>query len=218
MVEIAASATALAEVGEPAHGIERPDFEVVPRIGLMIAGVAAVLLIIAIAVNKLWPLEFLHVAAGAGWTIIDLFLGLVLGPIMGRMSLPARVEFTTKLMPKMVVIMPVVVTLTLAAGWQLSTNLGTNLICLGMAAAFPSFPIRFSFELVVASMIVVGVMAVIALGLLEPANIAVLIELKKPRPNPEVIEKLMKRFVYSAGVLGIMQIATLVIMTKLRTG
>ena len=33
-------------------------------------------------------------------------------------------------------------------------------------------------------MIVVGVMAVIALGLLERANIAVLIELKKPRPNP----------------------------------
>jgi hypothetical protein len=206
MVEIAASAPALAEVGEPAHGIERPDFEVVPRIGLIIAGVAAVLLIIAIAVNKLWPLEFLHVAAGAGWTIIDLFLGLILGPIMGRMSVPARVEFTTKLMPKMVVIMPVVVTLTLAAGWQLSTNLGTNL------TAFPNH------DWVVASMIVVGVMAVIALGLLEPANIAVLVELKKPRPNPEVIEKLMKRFVYSAGVLGIMQIATLVIMTKLRTG
>ena len=37
---------------------------------------------------------------------------------------------------------------------------------------------------VVASYIVVGVMAVIALGLLEPANIAVLVELKKPRPNP----------------------------------
>jgi len=206
MVEIAASPPALADVGEPVQGIERPDFEIVPRIGLMIAAVAAVLLIVAIAVNKLWPLEFLHVAGGAAWTIIDLFLGLVLGPIMGRMSVPARVEFTTKLMPKMVVIMPVVVTLTLAAGWQLSTNLGTNL------TAFPNH------DWVVASMIVVGVMAVIALGLLEPANIAVLIELKKRRPNPEVIEKLMKRFVYSAGVLGIMQIATLVIMTKLRTG
>jgi hypothetical protein len=67
-------------------------------------------------------------------------------------------------------------------------------------------------------MIIVGVMSVIALGLLEPANIAVLIELKKPRPNPEVIEHLMKRFVYSAGVLGVMQIATLVIMTKLGAG
>jgi hypothetical protein len=64
-------------------------------------------------------------------------------------------------------------------------------------------------------MIVVGVMAIVALGLLEPANIAVLIELKKPRPNPQVIERLMKRFIYAAGVTGLMQVATLVIMTKL---
>ena len=68
---------------------------------------------------------------------------------------------------------------------------------------------------IVASFIVVGVMAVLALGLLEPANIAVLFELKKPRPNPAVIERLMKRFIYCAGVLGVMQVATLVIMTKL---
>ena len=70
----------------------------------------------------------------------------------------------------------------------------------------------------VASFIVVGVMSVIALGLLEPANIAVLFELKKPRPNPEVIERLMKRFIYCAGILGAMQVATLVIMTKLASG
>ena len=64
-------------------------------------------------------------------------------------------------------------------------------------------------------MIVVGVMAVLRSGLLEPANIAVLVELKKRRPNPEVIEQLMKRFIYCAGILGLMQVATLVIMTKL---
>jgi hypothetical protein len=45
-----------------------------------------------------------------------------------------------------------------------------------------------------------------------------LTELKKPRPNPQVIERLMKRFVYSAGVLGVLQIATFVIMTKLGAG
>jgi hypothetical protein len=61
-------------------------------------------------------------------------------------------------------------------------------------------------------------MSVIALGLLEPANIAVLVELKKRRPDPTVIERLMKRFIYSAGVLGVMQVATLVIMTKLAAG
>jgi hypothetical protein len=71
---------------------------------------------------------------------------------------------------------------------------------------------------VVASFIVVGVMAVIALGLLEPANIAVLTEMKKPQPNPAVIERLMKRFIYTAGVTGLMQVATLVIMTKLAAG
>jgi hypothetical protein len=183
--------------------LEVPKFNIVPRAGVAIASVVLALVVVAIAVNKLWPLEFFHVAGGAAWTIIDLFLGLVLGPIMGSMSIPARIEFTTKLMPKMLVIMPVVVTMTLAAGWQLSTKLGTNLT---------SYP---DHGWVVASFIVVGVMSVLALGLLEPANIAVLVELKKPRPKPEVIEQLMKRFIYCAGVLGAMQIATLVIMTKL---
>jgi hypothetical protein len=194
--------TALPE-GAPPEGVTRPDFEIVPRVGLIIVAITMVLLIVAIAVDKLWPLTFFHVAGGAAWTIIDLFLGLILGPIMGRLSVPARVEFTTRLMPKMVLIMPTVVTMTLAAGWQLSTKMGTNL---------SSYP---QHGWVVASMIVVGVMSVIALGLLEPANIAVLVELKKRRPRPEVIEKLMKRFIYCAGILGLMQVATLVIMTKL---
>jgi hypothetical protein len=174
--------------------------------GLPIVAVALGGLIVAIAVNKLWPLEFLHVVFGSAWTIIDLFLGLVLGPIMGRMPVPARVEFTTRLMPKMVLIMPTVVTITLAAGWQLGSLLGT----------VDSSYIHHGW--IVASYIVVGCMAVIALGLLEPANIAVLVELKKPRPNPAVIERLMKRFIYTAGILGVMQVATFVIMTKVATG
>jgi hypothetical protein len=33
-----------------------------------------------------------------------------------------------------------------------------------------------------------------------------------------VIERLMKRFLYCAGVLGVMQVATLLIMTKLASG
>lgn len=202
MAEVAAPPLIGAEPGPPAaaRGL---DFEIVPRKGLAIVAIVMALLIAAIAADKLWPLEFFHVAGGAAWTIIDLFLGLVLGPIIGRMSIPARVEFTTKLMPKMLLIMPTVVTATLASGWQLSSYLGTNL---------SSSP---NHGWVVASFIVVGVMAILALGLLEPANIAVLVELKKPRPNPEVIERLMKRFIYCAGILGVMQIATLVIMTKL---
>jgi hypothetical protein len=189
---------------EPEHPpVQVPQFNIVPRVGLAIGLALIALTVVAIAVNTRWPLEFLHVSGGAAWTIIDLFLGLILGPIMGMLSPPARVEFITRLMPRMVVIMPTVVTITLAAGWQLSTKLGTNLT-------------SYSHHgWIVASFIVVGVMSVLALGLLEPANIAVLFELKKPRPRPEVIERLMKRFIYCAAALGAMQIATLVIMTRL---
>jgi hypothetical protein len=190
----------------PSPGLTIPEFEIVPRVGLAIAGVVAALLIAAIAVDALWPLMFLHVVAGASWTIVDLFFGLVIGPIMGRLSPPARIELSAKLMPKMVVLMPTVVTVTLAAGWQLSTKLHTNL---------SSYPLH---SWVVASFIVVGVMSVLALGLLEPANIAVLVELKKRRPNPAVIERLMRRFIYCSVILGLMQLATFVIMTKLATG
>jgi hypothetical protein len=183
--------------------IQIPQFNIVPRVGLVLSAILIAGVVAAVATNSRWPLDFFHVAGGAAWTILDLVLGFVLGPIMGAMTIPARIEFLTKLMPKMLVIMPTVVTVTLAAGWQLATKLGTNLT-------------SYSHHgWIVASFIVVGVMAVVALGLLEPANIAVLIELKKRRPNPAVIERLMKRFIYAAGILGAMQVATLVIMTKI---
>jgi hypothetical protein len=183
-----------------------PDFQIVPLRGLPIVAAVLIALIAAIAANKLWALEFFHVAFGALWTSVDLFLGLVLGPILGRLSIPARIEMTTRLMPKVLLIMPTLVTVTLAAGWQLGRYMGT---------------VDSDYRLhgwIVASYIVVGVMAVIALGLLEPANVAVLFELKKRRPDPVVIQRLMKRFIYTAGIIGAMQVATLVIMTKVATG
>jgi len=79
-------------------------------------------------------LAFFHFVGGAAWTIIDLFLGFVLGPIIGKLSVPARVEFTTRLMPKMVLIMPTVVTMTLAAGWQLGFTSAPS------SRAFPTTP------------------------------------------------------------------------------
>jgi len=184
----------------------RPAVQIVPVKGLPVVGAVVVGLIVAIATNSHWALDFFHVAGGALWTAIDLFLGLVLGPIMGMMSIPARVEFSSRLMPKMLLLMPTLVTMTLGSGFQLARKLGN------LSAGYPNH------NWLLASYIVVGVMAVIALGLLEPANIAVLFELRKPHPNGERIQRLMKVFIYTAGVTGLMQIATLVIMTKLASG
>jgi hypothetical protein len=195
---------AVAQQAAPAHvaADDRP-VEILPVKGLPAVGVIVACLIAAIGTNSHWALDFFHVVGGGIWTALDLFLGLVLGPILGRLSIPARIELTKKLMPKMVLIIPTLVTMTLAAGFQLARYNGM----LNTAYSQHAW--------VVASFAVVGVMAVIAIGLLEPANIAVLFELRKPEPNPAVIEKLMKRFIFTAGITGVMQIATLIIMTHL---
>ena len=160
-------------------------------------------LVVAIASNSLWALTFFHVAGGGLWTSIDLFLGLIIGPILARLSVQSRIDFTVRFMPKMILIMPTLVAMTLGAGFQLARHLGN------LDAAYPHH------GWLVASYIIVGAMAVIALGLLEPANLAVLFELKKPRPNGERVGRLMKIFIYTAGITGLMQIATIVIMTFL---
>ena len=183
----------------------RPQVQVVPLKGLPIVAAAVLFVIIAIAGNWLWALTFCHVVGGGLWTAIDLFVGLIVGPILGRLSVPARAEFTARFMPKMVLIMPTLVVMTLAAGFQLALQLG-NLA--------PSNP---NHAWLVVSYCVVGVMAVIALGVLEPANIAVLFEMRKREPDGAVIAKLMKRFIYTAGVTGLMQVATLIIMTRVAT-
>jgi hypothetical protein len=112
-------------------------------------------------------------------------------------------EFSARFMPKMLVLMPTLVLCTMASGWQLGHHLGFT----------DSSYFRHGW--IVASYAVVGVMSVIALGILEPANLAVLFELKKKRPNGELIGRLMRRFYYTAGVIGAMQVATLIILTRL---
>ncbi len=109
------------------------------------------------------------------WTALELFLGFVIGPILGRLSMPARVEFTTRLLPKMVLIMPTLVVCTPVAGWQLARHLGD------LVSTYPEH------AWLVAAFVVVAIMAMIAVRLLEPANVAVLFELRKSQPNGEVI-------------------------------
>ena len=181
----------------------KPKIQIVPLRGLPVVAVVIAGLVAAIATNKLWALDFYHVVGGGMWTALDLFLGLVIGPILARMSVQARMEFSARFMPKMLLIMPTLVTMTLASGWQLARLVGVLDL---------TYPQRWWVN---ASFIVVGVMAVIAIGILEPANIAVLFEMRKPQPDGEIIGRLMRRFVYTAGITGVMQVATLIIMTRL---
>src|SRR5579872_5998576 len=169
MAEATVGSPAVA-VGVPHEAPARPDFEIVPLRGLPFVAAALAGLVIAIAGNWLWALDFFHIVGGAMWTAIDLFVGLIIGPILGRLSIQARMEFSRQFMPKMLLLMPTLVTMTLASGWQLARHIKA------LAVPYPQH------WWLVASFAVVGVMAVIALGILEPANLAVLFELRKPQP------------------------------------
>jgi hypothetical protein len=193
------------EVAVPlqAPSAEASDLEIVPVRALPAVAVVLGLLIATIAADWGWGLDFFHVVAGGLWTAIDLFVGFIVGPIIGRLPVPARIEFSKRFMPKMLLLMPTLVLCTMASGWQLGHHLGFT------DASY------FRHGWIVASYVVVGVMSVVARAILEPANLAVLFELKKPRPNGELIGRLMRRFIYTAGVTGAMQIATLIIMTRI---
>ena len=178
---------------------------IVPLAGLPIIAVLLVGLVLSMANDWRWGLAFFHVAGGGLWTAIDLFVGLIIGPILGGLSIPARAEFSARFMPKMLLIMPTLVVCTLAAGFQLAITMG-NLD--------PASP---NHDRLIVSFVIVGVMAIIALGILEPANVTVLFEMRKPQPNGELIGKMMKRFVYTAGITGALQVVTLIIMTRVAT-
>jgi hypothetical protein len=194
-----------AETLDAAQGPPPRPPQVVPLRGLPIVAAVVVFVIASIAGNWLWALTFCHVVGGGLWTAVDLFVGLIIGPILRSLPVPARTAFTARFMPKMVLLMPTLVLMTLAAGFQLALREGN------LASTSPNH------AWLVVSYCVVGVMAVIALGVLSPANIAVLFELRKPRPDGAIIAQLMRRFVLTSGVIGVMQVATLIIMTRVAT-
>ena len=190
---------------DSAPGPPPTQIQVVPLKGLPVVAAVVVFVIAAIAGNWLWALVFCHVVGGGLWTAIDLFVGLIIGPILGRLPAQARAEFAARFMPKMVLLMPTLVLMTLAAGFQLALREGN------LASSSPNH------AWLIVSYCVVGVMAVIALGVLEPANITVLVEMRKPAPDGAVITLMMRRFLFTAGITGVMQVATLIIMTRVAT-
>jgi hypothetical protein len=178
----------------------------VPLWGIAVDGAVLVALIVTIARNSQYGLDFFHVFAGALWISTDLLMGFIIGPIMRRLDIPARMVFAKNLMTKMMLVMPTAVICTLASGWQLTRVDGLF-----------TTPYSPQHGWILAALIVVALLAIIAYAFLEPANIVVLMELRKPEPNGVLIGRMMQRFVYTAGILGILQLSIIVIMVRLAT-
>jgi hypothetical protein len=173
---------------------------------LWLVAAALAVMVAAIVTRHLWSLNFLHVFCGLLWTGIDLFIGFVLGPILRTVDVSARRAVLLRLTPRTLFLMPTLSIITGTTGWYLAVEMGF--------AALP-WP---AFAWVAAALVLVTVMTVLGTGYLLPTNFRVCLELQKDHPDPARLSRLTNGYFFAVAAQGVMQIATIVIMTRFATG
>ncbi len=184
---------------EPIASPLRPAYVLAAACGLAV-------MIAAVLGSSLWFLNFVHVMSGALWTGIDLFMGFIVGPVMRRVSLDTRRAMIAGLMPRTLVLMPTISTMTTTAGWFLAVRLGF------LQLGFPEF------WWVIAALAIVTVLTVQGLGYLLPMNIKLYFEIQKPMPDHAKLARWMKTYVRIVAIQGSMQVAIIVVMARFATG
>jgi len=167
---------------------------------------AVALMIAAIVSHVLWFLNFVHVLAGLMWTGIDLFMGFVVGPILRSCDLATRRAVITRLMPRMLFLMPTLATVTGSAGWFLAQDMGF------LDLAYPQF------YWVLAALVLIALLTVQGFGILLPTNLRVCLEMQRPAPDTAKIGRWMSRYVRTVALQGVMQVGMIAVMARFVTG
>ena len=113
----------MSTITTPATALSDPDTRIDWRNLIWVAASLGIMVAAILSTNA-WFLSFVHVVTGLLWTGIDLFMGFVIGPIMRRVSFPVRQAITTRLMPRMMFIMPTLAIIAPTAGWFLAVQYG----------------------------------------------------------------------------------------------
>ena len=94
-----------------------------PAFAVGAVAVPAVALAYALTVAPVVHHIYVHVMAGVLWTGIDLFMALVLGPVLGGLSVEARASVFERFTPKMTFLMPSLALVTIVGGVTLAERL-----------------------------------------------------------------------------------------------
>jgi uncharacterized membrane protein len=175
----------------------RSNLWVVIRVGALIVAVLSVNLLL---------LNYVHVFTAVLWTGTDIFMALLLGPVLRNVSLSTRKEVISWLMPKMVSYMPTVAAITTTAGYFLASEMG--LITLNPPVVY----------WISAVLVIVSMMFILGLGILLPTNLRIYFEMRKSEPEMSKIQKLMKRYVKVVAIQAAMQFVIIFIMAEFATG
>ena len=153
-------------------------------------------------------LNYVHIMMGVLWTGIDLFMGFVLGPVLGRMEPKDRANVFKRLIPKMTFLMPVLAAVTITAGIELAQQLGI--------VSLSNLFVSLSDPWILATAIIVALLTIQGFGMLLPNEIRVFQQLLSEAPDIEKISRLGMRNAKLGGIQGIFQLAIIFIMANLR--
>ncbi len=160
-------------------------------------------LVVALLVNRFVLLDYVHVMSGALWTGIDIFMGVVIGPILGRMSGPARADFVQRLVPTMLFLMPALASVTITAGIYLALMEGL---------------FDLSYLAIQLAGILVLILALQGFGVFLPNELRIVLELRKERPDVAKIGRLGLLNARLAGVQAVVQVVLIFVMANLAAG
>ena len=111
-------------VDAPTRGLRGLAERANPAFAAAVVVIPVAALAAATTSKNLVALSYVHVTAAVLWTGIDLFMGAVLGPVLGGTSPETRARFFRKFTPKMTFLMPSIALVTIAGGITLARWLG----------------------------------------------------------------------------------------------
>ncbi|MDP2730908.1 MAG: hypothetical protein Q8O55_10570 [Dehalococcoidales bacterium] len=175
---------------------------------LLAMGLPIGVLIYALNFGSLTSLNFVHIMTGALWTGIDLFMGFVLGPVLGGMEPRDRAGVFKRLVPKMTFLMPALATVTIMSGIELAERL--------RIASLANLSASLANPWILSAVVIAGILTVQGFGLLLPNEIRVFRQLLAETPDIGKISRLGMMNAKLGGVQGILQLAVIFVMANLR--
>jgi hypothetical protein len=161
-------------------------------------------LALAMALDSLYLLNWVHVLSGVLWTGADLFMGFIVGPVLRRLDVRTRTSFIAYLTPRTLLYFPAVALTAGTAGWHLAARLGYTV------------PDNAFYFWAMVSIGLVIVMTVVGICFLLPNGLRIWMELKKPQADREKIMRLNRYNIWLSGGQGVMQVAMILIMAHFR--
>lgn len=95
-----------------------------PAFAAAVVVVPPLALAYALTMGSVRTHTYVHVMSGVLWTGIDLFMGLVLGPVLGGLDEEHRADVFRRFTPKMTFLMPSLALVTIVGGFTLAERIG----------------------------------------------------------------------------------------------